>query len=67
MTPKEKANELYNKYAMMWHASTQDVKSCALIAVGEILELKMIGNMGRDDQSNELEFWVNVRKEIKRL
>jgi len=38
MTPKEKAKELYVRYAVMWHASTNDVKQCALIAVDEIIE-----------------------------
>lgn len=38
MTPKNKAIELFNKYAKMWHASTDDVKNCATIAVEEILK-----------------------------
>jgi hypothetical protein len=45
MTPKEKAKELFDKYAMYLRANLmydeeaiEDAKQCALIAVDEVLE-----------------------------
>ena len=65
MIPKEKANELYNKYAthvVMWvgdiNTTHQNCKQCALIAVDEILNLLPLAN--RD-------YWEEVKKEIELL
>ena len=44
MTTKEKALELFHKYARLWHASPADVKQCATIAVDEILDV--LGDVG---------------------
>ncbi len=41
---------------------------CALIAVNEILSLRMIGNMGRGDSSqSEAEYWQEVKLELEKL
>ena len=61
MTPKEKAKELYVKYAVMWHASTKDVKECALIAVNEIISIKLLWYQ---KDTKELDYWNDVKKEI---
>jgi hypothetical protein len=61
MTPKEKANELIEKYAI-W--SWNEAKECALITVDEILdtiedERTGIFNMKR--------YWQEVKQEIEKL
>jgi hypothetical protein len=73
MTPKEKANELVNRYAIYLRANLmydedaeEDAKQCALIAVDEILEDNV------DDMSEELfdiriEYWQEVKQEIEKL
>lgn len=67
MTPKEKANELVDKYWLVesdnHSASYIDRsmgKKCALIAVDEILKLQLID--GYDH-----EYWQEVKQEIKKL
>jgi len=81
MTPKEKAEELYNKflnpsgdtylYGMLEHESA---KECALIAVDEIIEAT---NMYQYGINNSLEhiaakivkhpYWQEVKQEIENL
>ena len=64
MTPKEKADELFLKFAMYLRANlmhdedaNEDAKQCALIAVDELT---------RADYLRE-EFWWEVKKEIENL
>jgi hypothetical protein len=67
MTPKEKAKELFGKYAMYLRANlmydeeaNEDAKECALIAVDEI----------RNEKLNEgilSGYWYEVRREIEKL
>jgi hypothetical protein len=66
MTPKEKAQELIEKfgtYAVMWsggiEVERQNVKQCALITVDEVL-----GYMGAD---RGYIFWQQVKQEIEKL
>jgi hypothetical protein len=66
MSPKEKAKELFNKYAtyvVMWTGGSeverQNCKQCALIAVDEILSA--IGFSVMD------EYWQQVKQEIEKL
>jgi hypothetical protein len=69
MTPKEKAQELFDKYAtyvVMWagDANTpyQNCKQCALIAVDEVLHYsKAHGFIGLT------EFYEEVKQEIEKL
>lgn len=81
MTPKEKAKDLYVKYAVMWHSSTKDVKKCMLIAVEEIINSnpRYPNNVDWDDaggthayyyeaQFEEAEkYWEEVKEEIEKL
>jgi hypothetical protein len=69
MTPKEKAEELVNRFAklpeegsLMWYLSFEIAKKCALIAVDEILDtIKWcIGD-------SQVEYWQEVKKEIEAL
>ena len=74
MTPKEKAKELFGKYAMYLRANlrydeeaNEDAKVCALIAVDEILSLSKIASIRRDEVYMELEYWIEVKQEIINL
>jgi hypothetical protein len=60
MTPKEKAKEIIMKMSFETHA--YNAKSCALIAVDEILD---INSVDKDyDLSN---YWQEVKQEIEKL
>lgn len=65
MTPKDKAEEIYNKYLKLGKSFTRGVsmhefsKECSLIVVNEVL-----GYMGAD---RGYEFWSNVKDEIYKL
>jgi hypothetical protein len=69
MTPKEKAEELVNKFYNLesegdkggW-MTFNDAKKCALIAVDEILQMGIIAywNMAK-------EYWEEVKNEIEKL
>jgi hypothetical protein len=68
MTPKEKAEDLFNKYAtyvVMWagdiNTTHQNCKQCALIAVDEIINTE-VGNTVKG-----YEYWQEVKKEIQIL
>ena len=73
MTPKEKAEELYNKflnpsgdtylYGMLEHESA---KQCALIAVDEILSELTEIPYGLE-YLNRLNYWLEVKQEIEKL
>ena len=68
MTPKEKAQELVNKFAklpeegsLMWYLSFEIAKKCALIAVDEILETtKVKWATQRKFPNGEYKFWKGV-------
>ena len=69
MTPKEKAEELVNKYhkdydLLFWDLSWIQAKQCALIAVDEILETisRFIEGIVL-----ELDYWQEVKQEIELL
>lgn len=61
MTPKEKAKELFEKYAFVeiaYYTSKHEVKECALIAVNEII----------DSHNNDNKwYWYEVKEEIEKL
>ena len=64
MTPKEKAEELVYKY---WDIEDIDfLKSiqCALIAVNEIINLKLLWFQ---KDSKDLQYWNEVEQEIEKL
>ena len=73
MTPKEKAEELVDKYySIVWHngkkvcsMSKQAAKLCALIAVDEVLDAIVIINEYDFEPLNE--YWQEVKQEIEKL
>ena len=60
MTPKEKADELYNKF-YAWYPK-QDAEfiavECALLAVKEVLNVLF--------QHHEIDYWKEVQSELKK-
>jgi len=77
MTPKEKAEELINKFnkveiyisieptdieCELKHTQGNTAKQCALITVDEILSIKIV----RKDELID-EYWEEVKKEIEKL
>jgi hypothetical protein len=73
MTPKQKAKELFGKYAMYLRANlmydeeaNEDAKRCALIAVDEIIEANPIA-FDQDDNCIEKNWWKEVKTEIEKL
>lgn len=62
MTPKEKAEEIFNDYYIICQEYTEEIqcslqaKQCALIAVDEILKITWVE-----------EYWQEVKQEIENL
>ena len=70
MTPKEKAKELFDKYAtyaVMWtggiEVENQNCKQCALIAVDEIM--KSLDDVLHPNPFGQ--YWNKVKQEIENL
>ena len=70
MTPKEKAEELIDKFYIKVYdregtsaMNEFEAKQCALIAVDEILNLASFYN----DTQGEVTYWTEVKQEIKNL
>jgi hypothetical protein len=66
MTPKEKSEELVEKF-MLWkfqkcELSKKQAKQCALIAVDEI-----IYSHSQDTTDNQFYYWQEVKQEIENL
>ncbi len=63
MTPKEKAEELVDKFRISKAITESYAKKCALIAVDEIIEAL------KDNASNSASwlYWENVKQEIEKL
>ena len=69
MIPKEKAEELVNKY---WNSIPdiffEDAKECALIAVDELIEhLQLASDFGGEINKYTIEYWKEVKKETDNL
>jgi hypothetical protein len=68
MTPKEKCDELFDKYIKMFYGelslipSKNKAKKCALIAVDEI-----INHCSQVEPFLGVDYWNEVRKEIEKL
>ena len=62
MTPKEKAEQLVDRYdeTLTYLESKANAKQCALIAVEEILNAHLFNE-------DEKEYWQQVRTEIANL
>jgi len=67
MTPKEKAQDLVNKFRLSAIFTDSYVKAIAKTAVDEILDLKHIVTLRRNMHEMELEYWVEVKQEIENL
>ncbi len=67
MTPKEKAEELFNKYCIYLRAgllyddeAREDAKQCTLIAVDEIRDVI--------PQISDIQYyWIDVKQEIEKI
>lgn len=73
MTPKEKAEELFNKYLEV-NYHYYEAKQCALIAVDEIIKATnmhqfAISNGGKTQPAKVVNnpFWQEVKQEIEKL
>lgn len=67
MTPKDKAKELFEKYAFVeiaYYTSKHEVKECAIIAVDEIIKSVPIAPL---ELSHPLFYWQEVKNEIDKL
>ena len=80
MTPKEKADELVNRFAklpeegtLMWYLSFEIAKKCAIIAVDEMLNNAGFIWGGRDAETGlsardeYRKYWNEVKQEIEKL
>jgi len=69
MTPKEKAKELFNKMVATYDITSDfcydsTAKQCALIAVDEIISIKLLWYQ---KDTKELNYWQEVKNEIEKL
>lgn len=73
MTPKEKAQELYNTYEQLGRDFTRGVsmnefaKQCALIAVDEIIKSNPHSNPMNTHGFSTMAYWQEVKHEIEKL
>jgi len=73
MTPKEKAQDLYNKMDNQRQISSDAAKQCALIAVNEIIKItwkkeSWYSPRGGYEERYLLDpYWEQVKKEIEAL
>ena len=61
MTPKEKAQELVDKFEQLVNGKDENTKQCALICVDEIL------NGSRLFYIEDYDYWKQVKQEIETL
>ena len=61
MTPKEKAQDLENKFNLPTGLMSRERKQCALIAVDEIIDIQ------RHQADWTLTYWNEVKQEINKL
>jgi hypothetical protein len=74
MTPKEKAEELFEKfnnvdspYLENYGMTFTMAKQCVLIAVDEIIRANPHSNPFNTDVHSTMEYWQEVKKEIEKL
>jgi hypothetical protein len=64
MTPKEKADSIFQQiYKILWHTNSDPIhcKQCAIVAVDEILKA------GKDVDEFADNYWLQVKQEIEKL
>jgi hypothetical protein len=67
MTPKEKADSIFQQmYKILWHTNSDPIhcKQCAIVAVDELIEEQEKYNNGSFYPSN---YWNEVKQEIEKL
>ena len=67
MTPKEKAKELVEKMAIYHWTNVcnyEEAKQCALIAVDEIIKIKLLWFQ---KDTKELDYWQEVKEELLKM
>jgi len=67
MTAKEKAIELVNKFSNIGLQQRNEGIACALTAVDEIIRANPHSNPFNTDIYSTMNFWQEVRNEIKKL
>jgi hypothetical protein len=65
MMPKDKAIELVNKFSTVGLQQREEGIACAIMAVNEII--KAIDWHEFETPNKELNYWLDVRKEISNL
>jgi len=69
MTPKEKAEELFDKFNNPDRTNypyVHNAQQCALIAVDEIIKANPY-EVSKTDMDSTIEYWQEVKKEIEQL
>jgi hypothetical protein len=67
MTPKEKAEELVDKFHNYTYSQTYEpAKECAIIVANEFLDYDMM-DMSEEYFEKHIEFWEQVKQEIINL
>jgi hypothetical protein len=66
MSPKEKAEQLYNKMVVDFDIDHWQTKQCALIAVDEVIA-NIEPSVSMDVISARIKYWKEVKQEIERL
>jgi len=75
MTPKEKAEELINKFiphtkvfheVLGWEDYIDSAKQCALIAVDELIKIHYLLTTTHDT-SPSINYWKEVKQELENL
>jgi hypothetical protein len=76
MNPKQKAEELFAKYAFLTISDMSDenfnqTKQCALVAVDEIMQIlptsEYLEDRGEYSENRERIYWKEVKREIENL
>jgi hypothetical protein len=69
LTPKEKAEQLTNKFLLSTPITCdiEDAKRCALVAVDEIIEAIDFDWMEVQNLESEHRYWEQVKQEIEKL
>ena len=62
MTPKEKADNLYNRMVVDFNIDKFQSKQCALVAVDEIIKAHV-----HNEGVRHLKWWEEVKQEIEKL
>jgi hypothetical protein len=70
MNPKEKAQEIYEKYIAFvgtsFHAKKYAIE-CSLISVNEVINSNPHSNPFNTNPFSTMDFWIEVKQEIENL